>query len=324
MCDAIRKVIQLNGQWCERHGLSDWRQHRYNVKQVKKALRLAQQRKRASGRTAAQKENCVRALKQAHQELMDLSQCFLKKSALTGEKIGRSSACLSPLDLGLLEQIRCFTAHAHRQMDQIKRRVLRDEVIPHEEKVFSLFEPHTEWICKGKAGVSVELGLRVCVLEDQHQFILYHQVMEQQTDADVAVPMVKKVKTMFARLSSCSLDKGFHSPENQRVLGEVLEVVALKRKGKLSKAAQAIEASESFKQARYKHSTVESAINGLEVHGLDMCRDHGIDGFKRYAALAVVARNIHRIGELRYRQEQKRFARKKRSDRDSVFARLAA
>jgi hypothetical protein len=43
---------------------------------------------------------------------------------------------------------------------------------------------------------------------------------------------------------------------------------------------------------------VESAINALEVHGLDLCRDHGITGFKRYVALAVVARNIQRLGAI--------------------------
>jgi len=322
--DAIRKVIQLNARWCEHHGLSDWRQHQYNVKQIKKALRLAQQKKRASGRTTAQKEKCARVLKETHQEMINLAQHFLKKSTFTQEKIGRTSACLSTVDLGLLDQISEFTAHAHRQIDQIKRRVLWGKTIPHEEKVFSLFEPHTEWICKGKAGVPVELGLRVCVLEDQHQFILHHHVMEQQTDDEVAVPMVKETKAMFAHLSSCSFDKGFHSPENQRLLAEALEAVGLKRKGKLSKAAKAIESSDAFKKARYKHSAVESAINGLEVHGLDTCRDHGIDGFKRYVALAVMTRNIHRIGELCYQQEQKRLARKKRSYQDREFVRLAA
>ena len=43
---------------------------------------------------------------------------------------------------------------------------------------------------------------------------------------------------------------------------------------------------------RHQHSAVESAINALEVNGLDCCLDHGIDGFKRYITLAVVARNI--------------------------------
>ena len=50
-------------------------------------------------------------------------------------------------------------------IDQIDRRVLRGERILHDEKVFSLFQPHTEWISKGKAGVPVELGLRGYNLE---------------------------------------------------------------------------------------------------------------------------------------------------------------
>ena len=46
-----------------------------------------------------------------------------------------------------------YIIHAKRQIDQIRRRVIQGETIPHEEKVFSIFEPHTEWISKGKAGV---------------------------------------------------------------------------------------------------------------------------------------------------------------------------
>ena len=79
-----------------------------------------------------------------------------------------------------LAELEVYIAHAERQIDQIRRRVIYGETIPHEEKVFSIFEPHTEWIGKGKAGVPVELGLRVCVLEDQHRFILHHQVMEKK------------------------------------------------------------------------------------------------------------------------------------------------
>ena len=51
-----------------------------------------------------------------------------------------------------------YRAHAERQIDPIRRRVLAGEKIPHNEKVFSIFEPHTEWISKGKAGVPVELA----------------------------------------------------------------------------------------------------------------------------------------------------------------------
>ncbi len=66
------------------------------------------------------------------------------------------------------------------------------------------------------------------------------------------------------------------------------------KKGKLSKIDKAHESEPEFRRLRRQHSAVESAINALEVHGLNICLDHGIKGFKRYVALAVLARNIHR------------------------------
>ena len=55
------------------------------------------------------------------------------------------------------------------------------------------------------------------------------------------------------------------------------------------------ECSETFRKQKRKHSAVESGINALEVHGLDKCLDHGINGFKRYVGLAIVARNIQKL-----------------------------
>jgi hypothetical protein len=202
-----------------------------------------------------------------------------------------------------------FIQHAERQIDQIRRRVIEGEIIPHDEKVFSIFEEHTEWICKGKAGVPVELGLRVCVLEDQYGFLLHHEVMQKKTDDQVAVSMVEETLQRFSRLIACSFDKGFYSPENRDALGTQLQLVVLPKKGKLSQKDREIEYSEEFVESRRQHSAVESAINALEVHGLDVCPDHGIDGFQRYVALAIVARNIQKIGEIirnKKRNQQKR------------------
>ena len=197
-------------------------------------------------------------------------------------------------------------------MDQIRCRVIEDESIPHHEKVFSIFEPHTEWISKGKAGVSQELGLKVCILEDQFGYILHHQVMENQTDNQVAVSMVAAAKMKFDALSSCSFDKGFHSPDNQEKLSKLLDKVVLPRKGKRSAKVREIETSDWFIQARHQHAAVESAINALENHGLDRCPDHGITGFKRYIALAVLARNIQILGATVRKKALKSLKRKKR------------
>jgi IS5 family transposase len=281
--DAMRKVITLTAQWCDVRGLSDWRQHQYNVRHLKRLMRKAQNKRRSKAQSQAQQKKNAALIVEAYQAYLDVAERYLNKAQATLARLEYSDE----FDVLRKLQIEGFMQHAIRQIDQTKRRVILGEAIAHAEKVFSIFEPHTEWVSKGKAGVAVEL-------------------MQQKTDDQVAVSMVAEAKKRFANLNACSFDKGFHSPENQRALNEQLELVALPRKGKLSHTAQAEQQSEAFIKARRAHSAVESAINALEVHGLDRCPDHGIHGFKRYVALAVVARNIHRIGAILWQQEQER------------------
>jgi len=323
LSDALRKVITLTAQWCDDLGRTDWRQHAYNVNHVKRLLRSAQNKKRSKATSAARVEQNEALIVTAHQHYLKVAQAYLDKARQTLNLIeAQGLPDLNALARKL--EIEKFMVHADRQIDQIHRRVILGEVIAPEEKVFSIFEPHTEWISKGKAGVPVELGVKVCILEDQYQFILRHQVMQKQTDDQVAVAMVTQAQQHFPDLKACSFDKGFHSPANQIALKEHLELVALPRKGRLSQQAQEEESAEAFVKARRAHSAVESAINGLEVHGLDVCPDHGIDGFKRYVALAVLARNIHRIGDILWQQDKAREKRKANyADRDTTY-KLAA
>jgi len=88
-------------------------------------------------------------------------------------------------------------ADAVRQIDHVKRRLIRKEVIPHKEMAFSIHAPHTRWISKGKTGVKTELGLPVSYQEDQHQFILHHQVLPEGMDSDMIVPFVEEVQRRF-------------------------------------------------------------------------------------------------------------------------------
>ena len=295
--DAMRKAITLTAQWGEELHFSDWRQYRYNLRQLKRRLRAAQQSKRCVNTVQASDP-----VIQAHQSYLKLVQYYLKKIRATLPKLIAATSTERLLRLEIEDYIR----HAQRQINQIERRVIKGETILHEEKVFSIFEPHTEWVSKGKAGVPVELGVKVCILEDQHQFILHHHVMTRQTDDRIAVDMVNEARKRFSTLNACSFDKGFHSPANQTELAQQLDQVTLPKKGKLSKARQVVEQAEEFTQARRAHSAVESAIHALEVHGLDKCPDHGANGFKRYVALAVVARNIRRIGDILWQQDVKR------------------
>ena len=211
----------------------------------------------------------------------------------------------------LIDEISGFAGHAMRQIGQIHRRLLLGESIPHGEKVFSIFEPHTEWVSKGKAGVPVELGVRVCVMSDQHGFTLHHRVMERCTDDTVAVPMVRDTRERYAELRAVSMDKGFHSPRNQSELREIVETVVLPKKGRRTKAEAAREAEPEFVRLRRTHAAVESAINALEVHGLDRCRDHGIEGFQRYTGLSVLGRNVQHLGAILLRRDREVLARRR-------------
>ena len=292
--DAMRKAITLTAQWGEELHFSDWRQYRYNLRQLKRRLRAAQQSKRCVNTVQASDP-----VIQAHQSYLKLVQYYLKKIRATLPKLIAATSTERLLRLEIEDYIR----HAQRQINQIERRVIKGETILHEEKVFSIFEPHTEWVSKGKAGVPVELGVKVCILEDQHQFILHHHVMTKQTDTCIAVEMVTEARKRFSSLNACSFDKGFHSPANQTELAQQLDQVTLPKKGKLSKERKAIEQADEFTKARRAHSAVESAIHALEVHGLDKCPDHGLNGFKRYVALAIVTRNIRRIGDILWQQD---------------------
>lgn len=310
--DAMRKSITLTAQWCEELAMTDWRQWVYNLRQVKQAMRTAQNKKRSKAKSPEQVAKNQVLIVQAHHTYLQVARSYLDRVDQTLVSITAQSPSDVGVDLPRKTQIEGFMAHAVRQIDQIERRVIKGEVIAHAEKVFSIFQPHTEWISKGKAGVPVELGVKVCILEDQYQFILHHQVMQQQTDDQVTVEMVTQAKKRFAKLNACSFDKGFHTKDNQVELKVLLDLVVLPRKGKLSLAAKEEEQAQEFVKARRAHSAVESAINGLEVHGLDVCPDHGIDGFKRYVALAVLARNIHRIGAILWQQDVERARRKSR------------
>jgi hypothetical protein len=298
--DATRVMIRICVKWDKQHALPGWRQHQHNLRQFKNVYRKLQKLKHSTSKNEDIKATKALEIKQAYQDYIDLAGFYLVR-VKAGILILKNTHKISEV---LLTDLHTFSLHADRQIDQIKRRAIQGETIPHDEKVFSLFQPHTEWISKGKAGVPVELGLRVCIMEDSHGFILHSQVMQKTTDDKVAVPMVKATKAKFPSFNACSFDKGFHSPANQTDLKALIEQVVLPKKGKLSKANQECEYAPEFKQAKKQHSAVESAINALEVHGLDKCLDHGIDAFERYVGLAVLSRNIQKLGTIKRDMER--------------------
>lgn len=289
--DAVRKTLTESRDLADIFNIKGWRQSQHHIKVFKRQYRRVQKARRQ---------------KKASEELEVENLTYL---TLALEHLDRSERLLQQLRDQKVEakataSLEDYQGYVRLLVDQIHRRCLEGEAIPHEEKIFSIFQPHTEWICKGKAGVPFELGIRVNIVEDQHRFILHHQVAQKKTDDQVAIGITTETKQRYPRLNAISFD-------NQRVLPTLVEQVTLPKKGRLNQQEQQREQSDRFQDHRRRHSGVESAINALEQGGLDVCPDHGIDGFKRYVALAVVARNIKRMGAIIQQQQQDKEKRKR-------------
>ena len=317
--DAMRKTIRLTARLCNEHGMKGLRQGEHNISRIKTEWRKVQYSNRCK------KADAEQIKKAAHQCYLNTCTKYLNASLLSIKALHRVADTLTDKNdcaaIGSeIAKTQGFQAHASRLIDQIDRRVLQDKKIPSEEKIYSIFQEHTEWISKGKAGVPVELGIKVCIVEDQYQFILHHRVMKNEQDVDVAVKIVNDTKAKFSNLSSCSFDKGFYSKSNQMDLAKTINTITLPKKGKLSAEDKAKEHTEGFKQARRQHSAVESAINALEHHGFDRCPDHGVEGFKSYVGLSVLARNIQQVGVIALGKQKMSLKRKQKNHKEKITA----
>ena len=287
--DAMRCVLRETGRAATDNTVCGWRQWKHLTRSVRRLFHRVRSTRRADPqRVEAYLGRC--------HELVVRVEATLPELVAQG------------VDAWRIEAIEGYLAHAKRQMDQSERRLVRGETIPHEEKVFSIFEPHTRWISKGKAGCPVELGVPVCIVEDHYGLILHHEVMWEGSDVDYAVAMVEGAQERFPALRAVSFDSGFHSPENRVRLDELLDHNVLPKKGYLNRAERERAQGEEFVAMRRQHPAVESAINNLEHRGLDRVLSYGADGFARAVALSVVAFNLHRIGLLLRRRARRRRA----------------
>ena len=157
--------------------------------------------------------NRVRSTRRAKRHPERVEAYLARCRGLVERAVDTLDALRNPgVDAVTCDSIEGYVAHALRQIDQVERRLVRGETIPHEEKVFSIFEEHTRWVSKGKAGTPVELGVPVALIEDQYQFILHHEILWQGADVDVAVPLVQKAQARLSGVAGVQLRPGLSQP----------------------------------------------------------------------------------------------------------------
>jgi hypothetical protein len=296
--DAGRKCVDLVEGLLDRgFPLPGWRKFKAWRRQLKACERAASQ---AVYRGGPNKEARVKRAVRAYLAVgRDLSV-----------KVRQSlwELCDQAVDLARWERLAYFHAMLDKHLDLVERRLLNEETIPPHEKVFSLFEPHTEWIQKGKQRPNVELGHRLLIATDQHQLIQDYAVAVGVADVDRSVSLADRLLGRYGigSLASLSFDKGFTDAEDRELLRLYVPMVVMPKRGKKSAADSERESDKQFVALRKRHSAVESEINSLEHHGLNRCLDVGLEGYLRYVGLGVLSYNLHVIGRELLTRERER------------------
>lgn len=297
--DAARKSLQLAARFAAEAQLPGWRKSRYVIKQFKSQCRAIG--KLFSSGARNKEERLGQAVGAYLKLARDLSG---KLDDCKADFEASAKSCIK--QAVLIPNVRdYFKTCLDKQIDLVKRRMARGETIPHSEKVFSLFEPHTEWIRRGKAGKRQELGLRLTIAVDQFGFILTKMMVQKRQDKELAIPIAEELVTKY-NIGSMSFDKAYWSPANYKAISELVPVLVLPKKGKRNQQETERETSKTFVALRKQHSAVESAINCLEHHGLNRCPDRGLPNFNKYAALGILACNLHKLGNLLGEKERKK------------------
>jgi IS5 family transposase len=302
--DGLRKVLKLSAALAKEYQVSGWRQHEHWHKTVRaQAREIGRAAKSKKGNKDERIEKGYRKLLgTAKDVLARATELLLKVAVQTGSVLDELKASAQQQELKeYLDLTRTVCTNA-------RRRVLEGETVANAEKIFSIFEPHTELIKRDKQPNPLQFGHNVLVIEDAAGFICHYEVVKNGVqDVELVVPVMKKLQKQFNnKIEHASFDRGFHSPENQIELGKIVTHPCLAAKGAKKGQEQQESASVEFRESRQRHPGVESAIGALQTgNGLERSRDHSKRGYERYVGLGILGRNLHVLGKLLIRQEAK-------------------
>lgn len=204
---------------------------------------------------------------------------------------------------GLRQEIEQDCQLADQVLNQTRRRVLEGETVPASEKIFSIFEPHTDMIKRGKINQPVEFGHKVFLAESQQGLITHYEILQgNPNDQAHVVPSLEHHQKLFGHAPQCyGADRGFASPENERACQQAgVAVIAIPQcGGQKTPERSAHEKSAPFKKAQRFRAGIEGRISVLfRGRGMKRCLDRGRERFELLVGAAVLANNLLRIATL--------------------------
>jgi IS5 family transposase len=201
---------------------------------------------------------------------------------------------------GLVRTFQTFLPRLQQVVEQTVRRVFADESVPAEEKLVSIFEPHTDIIKRGKANKPTEFGHEVWLGEIEGAFISQYAILDgNPADKSQWQPTLERHQQQFGRPPwQASADRGVHTPDNE-AFAEKLGVkrVILPKPGHKSPRRRQHEKQRWFRRGRRFHAGVEGRISVISrKYGLDRCRNRGQIGCAQWVGWGVIANNLTALG----------------------------
>jgi IS5 family transposase len=189
-----------------------------------------------------------------------------------------------------------FLPRVGQVIDQTVRRVFDGQSVPAQDKLVSLFEPHSAIIRRHKAGKETEFGHKVWLDEVEGGIVTHWSILEGNPSDDTQwQPALDYHCHLFGKPpDQASGDRGLYSPKNEAYAqAQGVKRIILPKAGHKSDARRRHEAQPWFRRGRRFHNGVEGRISVLKrKHGLDRCLNHGQDGFQRWVGWGVIANNL--------------------------------
>ena len=255
---------------------------------LRRAQSLPRWLRRKGEEKLEQQRELYQHLVQTTQEVVQQSERVSQALRRRGEQIAQS----------LREQVQQVLPLVRRVIAQTRTRVLSGKQVASEEKVLSLFEPHTRVIPRHKGGAEVEFGRLVTLDEVEGGIITRFEVLEQPNEHGQAQGALKHHLRLFGHPPRLvAADRGVHSARTQRTLEEAgVQVVAIPAVGKISAKRQAVEHSPPFRRGYRWRAGIEGRIHSLRRdYGLRRCAYHGMAGLKRWLGWGIIASNLKHI-----------------------------
>ena len=253
-------------------------------------------------RRSGKKQKVSKEAKEAYRGLIDRVEALLEwvpcvcgrlELGLAEDAYGREGELVIK---SLLTQLSHFRSLGLRVVDQAERRVFKGEQVPNDEKIFSIFEPHTELLKRGKAGKPIEFGHMIAIQQVENKFITDYGVFERKpVDYALVDPALKSHKELFGENPlEFSADKGFYeSMDKINELEEEIDVVSIGKKGSRTEAEAERESSPAFKLGQKFRAGVEGSISFLKRSlGMARCLNKGWEHYVSTVGSIVFAHNL--------------------------------